>query len=114
MATSIEFKRGDTGAVVQGTLYADDGATQPLDLTTATTVKFIMASAPAEPGNPKVNSPCVVIDAVAGRVDYEWVAADVDTTGTYQAEFQVTWADGKVQTYPRAGYLTVTMTEDLD
>lgn len=113
MADSIEFKRGDT-VPLTATLYADDAKTTPLDLTNATTVSFIMASAPAEPGTPKVNAACTVIDALNGRVRYAWAAADTDTAGSYSAEFEVTWNDGTVQTVPRQGYLTVTITEDLD
>lgn len=111
---SIQFKRGDTAPKLRATLFADDAGTTPLNLTTATAVQFIMATAPAQPGTPKVNAAAVIVGAAAGRVDYTWQGTDTDTAGTYQAEFQVTWNDGTKQTFPRQGYLMIVITEDLD
>ncbi|HEU5032683.1 MAG TPA: BppU family phage baseplate upper protein [Spirillospora sp.] len=113
MTTSIEFKRGDTAPALSATLYADDAGATPLDLTGAT-VKLIMATTASEPGNPKVNAACQLVDAAAGQVSYSWLPTDVDTAAKYQAEFEVTWADGTIQTFPRDGYLTITLLEDLD
>jgi hypothetical protein len=38
---------------------------------------------------------------------------DTDTAGTYWAEFEVTFGDGRVETYPNRGYLTVNIEPDL-
>lgn len=113
MPNSIQFKRGDTAAVVRATLYSDDESTIPINLTGAS-VKFIMALVAADPGTPVVNGDCTLIDAANGRIGYDWLEADVAVTGVYKAEFQVTYADGKIQTFPRQEYLTITITEDLD
>jgi hypothetical protein len=116
MTDSISFKRGDTAAVVRATLYADDAGTTPVDLTGAT-VKFFMVVVPgvgSSPAGLKVNGTCTILNAAAGQVGYDWITADVDTAATYKAEFQVTYASGKIQTFPRTGYLTVVITEDLD
>lgn len=113
MPNSIQFKRGDTAAVIRATLYSDDASTTPLDLTGAS-VKFIMALIAAEPGTPVVNGACTIIDAVNGRVGYDWMSTDVAVAGVYMAEFQVTYSDGKIQTFPRVEYLAITITEDLD
>lgn len=113
MTDTLSFKRGDTAAVVRATLFSDDGSTVPVNLTGAS-IKFIMALLPLNPGVTKVNAVATILNAATGEVGYDWIAADVDTAGNYQAEFQVTYSDGKVQTFPRLGYLTIIVTEDLD
>lgn len=54
-----------------------------------------------------------VVDAVAATilepktVRYSWRPQDTDTAGTYRAEFRVTYADGRHETFPNAGFITV-------
>lgn len=88
----------------------------PLNLTGAT-VKFIMRAKPAGNGatpSAKVNAAAVVVDAANGLVRYDWLAVDTDTPGSFQAEWQITWSDGKKQTVPTLTYHTVDVLADLD
>ena len=63
---------------------------------------------------PKVNGgACTIVDAATGRVRYEWAVGDTDTAGTYDAEFEITYANGKKQTLPDEDYLEVTVSKDL-
>lgn len=84
----------------------------PVNLTTATSVDFIMRVTAG--GSTKVNAPAVIADATGGVVRYDWLAADTDTPGQYQAEWEVTWADGKQQTFPTLTYHSVEILADLD
>ena len=75
-----------------------DGAV--IDLTTATSPKFIMRSASAaDLSTPKVNTTATVVDGSAGTMRYSWAGTDTDTAGTYIAEFEVV-IDGKKLTIP--------------
>lgn len=83
-----------------------------VDLTAATGVTFIMK---ATQGNTvKVNAAATVVSATGGVCRYDWLAADSDTPGEYIAEWQVTWAGGKRQTFPTLSYHTVSILADLD
>jgi hypothetical protein len=81
------------------------------DLTGAA-VKFVMS----KPGNvsPKVAAAGTFDDRTAGIVRYSWIPGDTDTPGTYDAEWEITYSNGKKQTFPGDSYNTVIITGDLD
>jgi len=82
----------------------DDQNAQPVDLTGAA-VQFKMQSLGG--GVLKVDSPAVILDAIAGSVTYQWIATDTDTVGQYRAEFEVTFLSGRVLSFPTNGFLAV-------
>lgn len=69
---------------------------------------------PAAGGLLKVDAAAEIVDAAAGSVKYQWQADDTDETGRFQGEFEITFADGGVQTVPTAGYIAVVITPELD
>lgn len=84
----------------------------PVDLTAATAVKFIMR--PTSGGATKVNAAATIVTPTGGVVRYDWLAADTNTPGSFQAEWEVTWTGGKKQTFPTTTYHTVDVLADLD
>ena len=62
----------------------------------------------------KVNGSSVTItDASLGLVTYVWSASDTDTVGVYQGEFQVTYADSTVESFPNNDYIIITILDDI-
>lgn len=108
MAADFTIKAHDRLPAIQAELSTDAG----LANLTGATVRFIMA--PAVGGTPKVNANASVLDPTQGSVRYEWVAADTASPGSYLAEWQVTWSDGRQQTFPTLTYHTVDVLADLD
>lgn len=47
----------------------------------------------------------VVADADAGVVELLWQAGDLSVAGAYEVEVQVTYADGRVQTFGRPAFV---------
>lgn len=65
-------------------------------------------------GTVKVNrSAGAVVDAGAGTIGYDWAAADTDTAGEFEAEFEVTYADTTVETFPNFHHISVVITDDI-
>lgn len=107
------IKRNDTAPVMEARLLGK--TQQPVGLA-GTTVVFNMRSAS---GSVVINrAPVILLDDEAGIVKYEWDAGDTARSGTYQAEFEVTFADGKVETFPKSensasNFITVIVSEDV-
>ena len=104
------IKQNDTTPSFEAICRKGDGS--PASLTGAT-VKFFMRLLPA--GAVKISSGTMTTVGVAtkGRQNYAWAASDTDTAGTYEAEIQATYTDGKIQTFPPVGYITVEITDDI-
>jgi hypothetical protein len=60
-----------------------------------------------------------LVAAVDGAVDdhnrvyYDWVAGDTDSAGYYSGEWQVTYDNGQVETFPNDGVFLVQVVEQL-
>lgn len=106
MSDPFYIKEGDTSPALLYTL------SPTVDLTGATVV-FNMRL--RSDGSVKVNRAAAVIvsPATGGVVRYDWDADDTDTAGIYQAEFEVTYADSTVETFPNNGFIPVQIGGDI-
>lgn len=102
-------KKGDEEPPLEATLEDADG--NPKDLTNANSVQFHMKDPTADTA--KVDKAGAIDSAADGEVSYSWDAEDVDTTGEFEAEFEVTWSDGDTETFPKDGYLDVKVLDTL-
>lgn len=100
------LKKGDTSPSL---LYAISPATTDL---TGATVSFNMR---LSGGATKVSRAAAVVVTATGTptVRYDWKAADTDTAGFYEAEFEVTYAGGAVETFPNSDFIRVSITGDI-
>ena len=104
---AFTIKQNDTSPSLGATLK--DAQLVPVSLVGAA-VKFHMNSLE---GVVKVNQTMTVTDAEGGVIQYDWQAGDTDTVGAYYAEFQVTYVDGSVETFPNDGNLVVSVVKEL-
>ena len=95
------IKQNDTRPSLSATL-AEDGAAVDL---TGCTVMFHMGE--------RVDAAAVVVDAETGIVRYDWAVADTAVAGCYPAEFEVTFSDGAIETFPNDDYITIIIQQDL-
>ena len=106
MAFSI--KQNDTSPSLQATLT--DAALDPINLTGAS-VRLHMKSVD---GTLKIDEAMTVVTPLEGVIQYDWQAGDTDTVGTYYVEFEVTYADASVETFPNNGNKTISVVKELN
>jgi|SRR2546423_1145418 len=99
--TKTKLKRGDTKAIFTDNLGVD---------LTGSTVKFQMRG----DGILVRQNATIVSPATSGQVSYQVVATDVQIPGQYRQEWEVTFADGSIQTFPVDDYNEVTIIDDLN
>lgn len=96
------IKQGDTLPALQATLKdADDAA---VNLTGAT-VRFHMRLPGAT--SLTVDGAAEIVTAASGIVKYVWQAGDTDEPGAYEAEFEVTFDDDTILTFPNSENLSI-------
>ena len=102
------IKQNDTSPSMLATLQDADAAAVNI---TGASIRFHMRAI----GSTQVatDQAVVIVDAEAGEVRYDWQAADTATVGSYQAEFEVTYGDGSIETFPNDGYIRVQITDDI-
>lgn len=112
----ITLKQGDTQPPVIQTLYMGDGSVA--DLTDAVVLFKMRRMIGLVAGDSEI----LVIDAGEaeslgspedGIVKYEWADGDTDLAGGFEAEWEVTFENDEVLTFPNGGYLTIAITEQL-
>lgn len=108
MAT-FRIKRNDRLPEIMAICLDADG--DAVDLTGAVSVAFHMKD--TQGGVPKVNAAGTIVTPAAGIVKYAWGATDTDTTGSYNAEFEVTFTASRTETFPNAENIVITIIDDL-
>jgi hypothetical protein len=103
------MKQNDTSPDIEVDLV--DANEEAVNLTGAT-IKFFTRVEPK--GAVKVNgSAATIVTATAGTVKYSWVSGNTDTADDYEAEFEVTFSGGGVQTFPGRNYILVHIIDDI-
>lgn len=102
---AITIKRNDTRDAIKATLSNESG---PVDLTGAT-VRFLMSKG----STVKVDRQAEIQDAVNGIVWMVFDQGDTDETGTFKAEFEVTFSDARIETFPNDSFILINIINDL-
>lgn len=102
------IKQNDTSPALQVTLKDGDGVA--IDLT-GSTVRFHMRRQGSNAV--KVDESAVVSDALNGIVYYNWNTSDTDSIGSFECEFEVTYAGLEVESFPNNKYIDVEITDDI-
>ncbi len=115
-STSFHITENDTAPPIEATLKAGTPAVA-VDIQNAS-VEFHMLDST---GTVKVNAAGNVdqvgdgSDGTKGDVSYDWdgAAGDTDTPGKFKAEWQVTFADSTIRTFPTPGVTNILVHGEL-
>lgn len=107
-----EWKTGDTYPPIRGTVTDDSAAA--VDISGAASIRFI-----AKSGANVIAGTATILDVgvpTRGRWEYEWASDDLAAAGSYEAEIEVTWGVGDIETFPsnEANNPTFPVTADND
>lgn len=102
------IKQNDTSPAIETILQSDDGSVI-IDLTDCS-VDFHMTHSQRDV---EVTGACAILDEEGGRVRYQWLTGDTSIAGWYRAEFEVTYSDGKIETFPNEGSIWVHVDGEL-
>jgi|TARA_R110000803_G_scaffold59993_1_gene119036 hypothetical protein len=105
---AFHIKQNDTSPSISVELKDADNSA--INLTGASVKIFVKSLG----GTLKVNSTMVIVNASLGTIRYDWQAADTDTFGTYAIEFQATYSDGSIETFPNTGSIAMTVVKELN
>jgi hypothetical protein len=104
---TFSIKKDSTSPALRATLQYDDCSV--VNLTNAT-VRFHMR---------RFGQTATVVDAAAtvvsvgGVVEYQWAVGNTANIDSYEAEFEVTYADNTVEKFPSSGFISVEVTEAI-
>ena len=105
---AFRIKQNDTSPSLEATL--SDANLVQVNITAAT----VMLHMKAIGGDVVLDEQMTITDAEGGVVQYDWQAGDTATVGTYYVEFEVTYSDGSVETFPNTGSLPLVITRELN
>jgi hypothetical protein len=104
---TVQLKRNDTKDTISYTITNPDGSVVNL---TGAAVKFVMGK-----GKTLItNASATIVSAAAGTVSYTLTENDTLAAGTFNAEFEVAFSNGKEKTYPTNGYIQVKIEANID
>ena len=102
------IKQNDTAPILAATLKDADENGVDLD---GSSVRFHMREVGSTTA--KVDAAATLVNSSTGEVKYTWSSGDTDTIGSYQAEFEVTFADSSIETFPNNGYIRIEIIDDI-
>lgn len=103
------IKQNDTSPAIQKNCLDYNGDAVNV---TGATVEFHMRA--KNSSTVKVSAAGSVVNGAAGTVKYQWAAGDTDTAGDFEGEFQITYADSTIETFPNAGYIDIKIKAEID
>lgn len=109
MAASFYIKQNDTAPSIEAVLLDSNGRVR--SMANASAVRFHMKS---EQGTVLVEDGVgSVVNAAKGIVSYEWQSGDTSNTGIHNAEFEIEYTNGQIETFPNTGYIRVIVKDEI-
>ena len=108
MATFI-MKQNDTSPSIEATLTDINGTA--INLNDAS-VRFHMKN--LSNSVVVVDAAATIVTAASGIVRYDWQSADTAKAGIYSCEFEVTYSDASIETFPNDEQIIVSIEGELN
>lgn len=107
--STFTIKKGDTSPSIVATLTDVDGTAINL---TDSTVQFHMRN--MSNNELIVDAAATITDDTGGIVTYDWLTADTSSAGVFSCEFEVTYSDAAIETFPNDEDIIVSIENELN
>jgi len=108
---SFKITQGDSSPSLLTTL-SDGGV--PVELSNVTNIRFIMEDKYERIHiDDDLQGYVNIVDPSLGQVEYVFQQDDTKQIGTYKAEFEVTYNNGAVETFPTENKITIDIVEEI-
>lgn len=108
MAIDFTIKQHDLLPEIAGVCKDADNVIPNI---TGSTVRFIMKDRTT--GTNIIDAPATIVNGPGGIVKYSWANGDTDVAGSYHGEFEVTFPNGKPETFPNSKHKNIKIFPDL-
>jgi hypothetical protein len=108
MATFI-IKQNDTSPSIVATLTDINGTAINV---TGASVRFHMKN--MSNNSLIIDQSATIVTAASGIVRYAWQSADTQKTGLYSCEFEVTYTDNSIETFPNDDKIIVSIESEVN
>jgi hypothetical protein len=105
---AFTIKQSDTSPSILANLQDSNGTAINLN---GASVRFHMK---AVGGAVVIDEPMTIVNAAGGIVRYDWQTGDTDVPGTYYVEFEATYSDNTIETFPNNTNETVLVIPQLN
>lgn len=108
MATFV-IKQNDTSPSIEATLTNISGTAVNLN---GSSVRFHMKN--MSNNSLIVDQAATIVNGIGGIVRYAWQVADTQKPGLYTCEFEVTYADNSIETFPNDDKIIVSIESEIN
>lgn len=108
MATFV-IKQNDTSPSIEATLTDINGSAVNI---ASASVRFHMKN--MSNNTLTVDQAATIVNAASGIVRYAWQAADTQKPGLYNCEFEVTYSDNSIETFPNDDKIIVSIESEIN
>jgi len=108
MATFV-IKQNDTSPSIEATLTDINGSAVNI---ASSSVRFHMKN--MSNNTLTVDQAATIVNAASGIVRYAWQAADTQKPGLYNCEFEVTYSDNSIETFPNDDKIIVSIESEIN
>jgi len=108
MATFV-IKQNDTSPSIEATLTDINGSAVNI---ASSSVRFHMKN--MSNNTLIVDQAATIVNAASGIVRYAWQSADTQKPGLYNCEFEVTYSDNSIETFPNDDKIIVSIESEIN
>jgi len=109
---TFTITQGDNSPALLTTL--SDGSGAPVDLSNVRDVRFIMQDMYERVVvDESLDDAVSIVDKDTGVVEFVFSQAETRTVGRYEAEFEVRYTNGAVETFPTDGKIDIKVVEHI-